>query len=80
MLLTGSKDGHVRIWDLATQHCFQTLAGTQGEVCLYCVSLCAQHMSEGSPYCMHWWGCSTLSPARMPVSTTWIHHIYSASD
>ena len=32
MLLTGSKDGHVRAWDLATQHCFQMLAGAYGEV------------------------------------------------
>ncbi len=31
VLLTGSKDGHVRAWDLATQHCFQTLAGAHGE-------------------------------------------------
>lgn len=32
VLLTGSKDGHVRAWDLATQHCFQMLAGAYGEV------------------------------------------------
>ena len=39
MLLSGSKDGHVRAWDLATQHCFQMLAGAYGEVCpaLLCI-------------------------------------------
>jgi U3 small nucleolar RNA-associated protein 12 len=31
-LVSGSKDGYVRAWDLATQHCFQTVTGQQGEV------------------------------------------------
>ena len=32
MLVSGSKDGYVRAWDLGTQHCFQTALGQQGEV------------------------------------------------
>jgi len=31
-LISASKDGYVRAWDLKTQHCFQTLGGQQGEV------------------------------------------------
>lgn len=31
-LVTCSKDGYVRAWDLATQHCFQITLGQQGEV------------------------------------------------
>ena len=31
VLVSGSKDGYVRAWDLGTQHCFQTVAGQQGE-------------------------------------------------
>lgn len=32
VLVSGSKDGYVRAWDLGTQHCFQTALGAQGEV------------------------------------------------
>ena len=31
-LVTCSKDGYVRVWDLGTQHCYQILLGQQGEV------------------------------------------------
>ena len=31
-LVTCSKDGYVRAWDLTTQHCFQLALGQQGEV------------------------------------------------
>ena len=31
-LVTCSKDGYVRAWDLGTQHCFQITLGQQGEV------------------------------------------------
>ena len=31
-LVSGSKDGHVRCWDLSTQHCFQTLVSPAHEV------------------------------------------------
>ena len=31
-LVTCSKDGYVRAWDLTTQHCFQIALGQQGEV------------------------------------------------
>ena len=31
-LISGSKDGHVRCWDLSTQHCFQTLVSPAHEV------------------------------------------------
>ena len=45
-LLTCSKDGYVRAWDLTTQHCFQIALGQQGEVRpLYCHHLC--HHSLG---------------------------------
>lgn len=31
-LISCSKDSHVRVWDLDTQHCSQTLVGYRGEV------------------------------------------------
>ena len=31
-LISCSKDSHVRVWDLDTQHCSQTLIGYRGEV------------------------------------------------
>ena len=31
-LVTCSKDGYVRAWDLTTQHCCQIVLGQQGEV------------------------------------------------
>lgn len=31
-LVSASKDGHVRVWDLDTQHCCQVLTGYKGEV------------------------------------------------
>ena len=31
-LISCSKDSHVRIWELDTQHCSQTLVGYRGEV------------------------------------------------
>lgn len=31
-LISCSKDSHIRVWDLATQHCSQTLVGYRGEV------------------------------------------------
>ena len=31
-LLSASKDSHVRVWELATQHCCQTLVGHRCEV------------------------------------------------
>lgn len=31
-LISCSKDSHVRVWDLSTQHCSQTLVGYRGEV------------------------------------------------
>ena len=43
-LVTCSKDGYVRVWDLGTQHCYQILLGQQGEV-----SACAQQCA--SPVC-----------------------------
>lgn len=40
-LVTCSKDGYVRAWDLTTQHCFQIALGQQGEVrLLYLRHLC----------------------------------------
>lgn len=40
VLVSGSKDGYVRAWDLGTQHCFQTVLGQQGEVRLHPTHLC----------------------------------------
>lgn len=31
-LISCSKDSHIRVWDLGTQHCSQTLVGYRGEV------------------------------------------------
>ena len=31
-LISCSKDSHIRVWDLDTQHCSQTLVGYRGEV------------------------------------------------
>ena len=31
-LISCSKDGLVKVWDLATQHCCQTVAGYKAEV------------------------------------------------
>ena len=50
-LVTCSKDGYVRVWDLGTQHCYQILLGQQGEVSI-CTSL-----AHGS----------TLCRARLPM-------------
>ena len=32
VLISSSKDGVVKLWDLLTQHCFETLVGHRGEV------------------------------------------------
>ena len=32
MLITSSKDSLIKMWDLETQHCLQTVVGHKGEV------------------------------------------------
>lgn len=74
MLLTGSKDGHVRAWDLATQHCFQMLAGAYGEVrpALPCVpfhaNLCGIMLIVAVAT---WWAQQMLQDTVSPVSLPW---------
>ena len=37
-LITSSKDGSLRVWDLALQHCSQVLTGFKGEVWSFAVN------------------------------------------
>ena len=56
VLLSGGKDGYLRAWDLATQHCFQTVTGLQGEVehTATCWSVLARHSVCGAPLLLYW--------------------------
>lgn len=47
-LLSSSKDSHVRVWDLDTQHCSQTVVGCQGEVWSLAVSPDEQRLMTAS--------------------------------
>jgi WD40 repeat protein len=53
VLISGSKDGYVRAWDLGTQHCFQIAAGQQGEVRSSTVSLAPAEETNGP---LHFYG------------------------
>ncbi len=51
VLVSGSKDGYVRAWDLGTQHCFQTVLGQQGEV-RYSINECRMRYGCGIWSCV----------------------------
>ena len=57
VLVSGGKDGYLRAWDLATQHCFQTLTGLQGEVrrsATWCLASLMGTMME-TLHTQSWW-------------------------
>lgn len=47
-LISCSKDSHIRVWDLGTQHCSQTLVGYRGEVWALALDPTQQRLVTGS--------------------------------
>lgn len=47
-LVTSSKDGYVKVWDLETQHCVQTVTGHRGEVWALALDPSGRRLVTGS--------------------------------
>lgn len=55
-LVSCSKDGLLRVWDLETQHCCQTLAAGKGEVWSLDVDPLETRLVAGAWGLLHVWG------------------------
>lgn len=57
-LVTCSKDSAVRVWDLETQHCSQTVVGHKGEVWSLDVDPSETRLVTGEHYCFSASSCA----------------------
>jgi U3 small nucleolar RNA-associated protein 12 len=47
-VVSGSKDGFVKVWELKTQHCVQTIVGHRAEVWSLAISPCRTRLATGT--------------------------------